>query len=116
MFLSEAVSRDRRQAFSGWGGTGIFQPLFIALVLPSSPDQPAELHPRELLTVSAVGSLPISVRVPCTCRLASVCSKARGPGWGSYTSTPAVCRCISVYADLEFLQKHNDITADFKNK
>lgn len=116
MFLSEAVSRDRRQAFGGWGGTGIFQPLFIVLVLPSSPDQPAELHPRELLTVSAVGSLSISVRVPCTCRLTSVCSKAQGPGLGSYTSTSAVCRCILVYADLEFLQKHNDTTADFKNK
>ena len=44
VFLAEALSRDRRQAFSGWGGTGIFRPLLIVLVLPSSPDQPAELH------------------------------------------------------------------------
>lgn len=44
------------------------------------------------------------------------CSKAQCPGWDSYTSTPvAVCRCILVYADLEFLQKHSDITANFKN-
>lgn len=108
VFLSEAVSRDRHQAFSGWGSTGIFQPLFIVLVLPSSLDQPAELHSWELLTVSAVHSLPVSIHVPYTVS-AHLCFAARLSAQAGILTLPPLLLCADVSGFMQTLSSYKNI-------
>ena len=103
-----SISRDRHQAFSGWGSTGIFQPLFIVLVLPSSLDQPAELHSWELLTVSAVHSLPVSIHVPYTVS-AHLCFAARLSAQAGILTLPPLLLCADVSGFMQTLSSYKNI-------